>query len=64
MSTGVPVSIWRDTNGLTEYSTEGENYIVDTLGNNLVDTLSNFIVDTGIIATLIPPTTWVENDAV
>ncbi len=60
----VPVTIWRDPDGLTEYGSEGVNDIVDTLGNNLVDTVGNQIVDTGVTATLIPSTTWEEDDSV
>lgn len=63
MSVDVPVTVWRDTNGLTEYSTEAANDIVDTLDNNLVDTVGNQIVDTGVVATLIPATAWEEDDS-
>lgn len=62
MSVNIPATIYRNTNGLTEYSTEEANDLVDTLGINLVDTLGIQIVDTGVIATLIPSTTWEEND--
>lgn len=63
MPVNVPVTIYRDTNGLTEYSNTEISDIVDNLANNLVDTLGNDIVDTGVIETLIPPTVYVENDA-
>lgn len=63
MSTDVPVTVWRDTNGLSEYSNEGANNIVDTLGNYLVDPSGNFIVDTGVVQTLIPSTIWEEDDS-
>ena len=63
MATNVPVTIWRDTNGLTEYSSEGANDIADPLGNHLVDVLNNQIVDTGVTATPLPATVWTENDA-
>lgn len=63
MAVNVPATTWRDTNGLTEFSSEGANDIVDTLGNNLVDTLDNQIVDTGVIATVIPATEWEEDDS-
>lgn len=64
MSTDVPVSIWRDTDGLTDYSSGDVSYIVDTLGINLVDTAGIGIVDTGVVATLIPSTIWEEDDSV
>jgi hypothetical protein len=64
MSVDVPQTEWRDTNGLTEYSTGGVNNIVDTVGNFLVDPSSNFIVDTGVTATPIPATVWTEDDSV
>lgn len=63
MSVGTPQTIWRDTDGLTEYSNGGINDIVDNLGNNLVDTLTNQIVDTGVVAALIPSTIWEEDDS-
>ncbi len=64
MAVNVPATVWRNTNGLSEFSNEGANYIVDTLDNNLVDTLGNYVVDTGVIDTLIPDTIWEENDGV
>lgn len=63
MATDVPVTVWRNTNGLTEFSSEGANDIVDTLANNLVDTLGNQIVDTGVVENLIPSTIWEEDDS-
>lgn len=63
MSVNVPVTVYRDTSGLTEYSGEGVNNIVDTLGNFLVDTGGNQIVDTGVVATLIPSTIWEEDNS-
>jgi len=63
MPTNLPVTVWRNTNGLTEFSSGGVNDIVDTLSNNLVDTLGNQIVDTGVVATLIPDTAWEEDDS-
>lgn len=63
MATDVPVTIWRDTDGLSEYSNEGANDIVDTLDNNLVDINGNNIVDTGVVRTRIPSTEWVEDDS-
>jgi len=62
MSVNVPVTVYRNTNGLTEFTNEGINDIVDSSANNLVDTDGNDIVDTGVVATLIPPTTYEEND--
>lgn len=64
MSTNVPQTVWRDTNGLTEYSGGAIRYIVDTLGAFLVDPSATFIIDTGVIADLIPATVWEENDSV
>lgn len=63
MSDNVPVSIWRDTDGLTEYSNTGVEDIVDTSDVNLVDTDGVDVVDTGVTATLIPSTTWTEDDS-
>lgn len=63
MSVNAPATVWRNTNGLTEYSSESANDIADTLGNNLVDTLGNQIIDTGVIATLIPATAWEQDDS-
>lgn len=63
MSVDVPVTIWQATDGLSEFSSEGTNDIVDTLGNNLVDTLGNQIVDTGVTQTMIPATEWTEDDS-
>lgn len=64
MPVNVPVTIWRDPNGLTEYSGSGVYDIDDPSGVLLVDTNSDNIVDTGVLATLIPSTEWVENDGV
>lgn len=64
MSVGLPATVYRSTDGLSEWSSEAANDIVDTLGNNLVDTAGNQIVDTGIIQTLIPATVWAEDDSV
>jgi hypothetical protein len=64
MPVNVPVTVYRDTSGLTEFSSESPNDIVDTLGNDLVDPSGNQIVDTGVIATLIPATAWTEDDSV
>jgi hypothetical protein len=64
MSVGTPVSVWRNTDGLTEYSSEGANYIVDTADFYLVDTTGFYVIDTGVVADLIPASEWVENDAV
>lgn len=56
-----PASEWRPTDGLSEFSNEGPNNIVDTLGVFLVDPSAVFIVDTGVIE-MIPDTEWIEND--
>lgn len=61
MSKNVPVSIYRDTSGLDEFSNQGVDDIVDVLGNNLVDVLGNQIVDTGVLTTQIPSTIWLNN---
>ncbi len=58
--TGIPVTVWRDTSGLSEYTSEGANDIVDTSSNNLVDPSGNQIVDTGVVQTMIPATEWEE----
>lgn len=64
MAISEPQTIWRDTSGLTEYSSDGPNNIVDTLGNLLVDPSGNFVVDTSVVATLIPATVWEEDDSI
>lgn len=64
MSTGVPATQWRDTNGLTEFSSDGVSNIIDTLGVFLDDPSGVFVVDTGVIATLIPGTQWVQDDSI
>lgn len=63
MATNVPVSVWRDTDGLSEYTNEGAYYIDDTAGFYLTDPSGFYIVDTGVIATLIPDTVWEEDDS-
>lgn len=63
MAENVPVTIYRDTSGLTEYNNIGTNYIVDTLDNNVADPSGNLIVDTGVVATPIPATVWEEDDS-
>lgn len=64
MSVDTPQTVWRSTNGLVEYGTDGPNDIVDPSDNHLVDTNGNQIVDTGVLATLIPSTVWEEDDSV
>lgn len=64
MAVNVPVTEWRDTPGLTEFSNQGVCYIVDPSATYLVDPSSTFIVDTGVIENLIPATIWSENDGV
>lgn len=64
MSVDVPATVWRDTNGLSEYSNTGVDYIVDTTNFYLVDTVGFYIVDTGVAANLIPATIWEEDDSI
>lgn len=64
MAVDIPQTSWRDTNGLTEYGSQGPNYIVDTVGFYLVDVSGFYIVDTGVTATLIPSTTWIGDDSI
>lgn len=64
MATDVPVTVWRDTQGLSEFSNSGAYYIVDTTSFYLVDPSGFYITDTGVIQTLIPSTTWEENDSI
>lgn len=64
MAVNVPTTQWRDTSGLTEYSSSGVYNIVDTTATFLVDPSGVFIVDTGVLATLIPSTVWVEDDSI
>lgn len=62
MSVDVPSTVWRATDGLSEYSSEGINDIVDPSGNFLVDPSGNQIIDTGVVNTRIPATVWTEDD--
>lgn len=64
MAVDVPQTVWRDTNGLSEYSNTGVDYIVDTTSFYLVDTLGFYIVDTGVTENLIPATVWEEDDSI
>lgn len=64
MAVDVPVTVWRDTDGLSEYSNTGVNYIVDTADFYLVDPSGYYIVDTGVSRTLIPDTIWEEDDSI
>lgn len=57
-------TVWRATNGLSDFGSTSPSNIVDTLGDFLVDSLGIFVVDTGIINTLIPPTVWEEDNTV
>lgn len=63
MATNVPATVWQPTDGNSEYSFTGVDFIVDPSGAFLVDTSSAFIVDTGVTATLIPATVWIEDDS-
>lgn len=63
MSVNTPVTIWRDTDGLTEYGSDVPDYIVDTSSFYLVDTTGDYVVDTGVTAQLIPATVWEEDDS-
>lgn len=62
MSVDVPVSIWQENSGATEFSNVGVDNIVDPSGTFLVDPSGVFIVDTGVLRTPIPATVWVERD--
>lgn len=64
MSTNVPVTTWRDTNGLTEYSNGGIFNIDDNLSQLLIDPSGTFIVDTGVLANLIPASVWEEDNSI
>lgn len=63
MATNEPQTIWQDTNGLTEFSSDGPNYIVDMADFYLVDTAGFYVTDTGVTANLIPSTVWVTDDS-
>lgn len=60
----IPVSIWRPTDGNSEFSSEGISDIVDASGDSLVDPSGDQIVDTGVVETNIQATDWEENDSV
>lgn len=64
MAVDVPVSIWRNTNGLGEYTNTGAEDLVDTAGVDLVDTAGVQIVDTGVTFTQIPASVWIGDDSV
>lgn len=64
MATNVPVSVWRDTDGLSEYSSTGVYDIDDPSGVFLVDPSGVNIVDTGVLATMIPASVWKEDDSI
>lgn len=57
-------SIWRPTNGLSEFGNRSADNIVDPSGVFLVDPSGVFIIDTGVTETLIPSTIWEENDSI
>lgn len=63
MSTNTPVTVWRDTQGLNEYGSNGPNNIIDPSSNFLIDPSLNQIIDTGVLITRIPSTTWVEDES-
>lgn len=63
MSTDIPVTIWRNTDGFGEFSNTGVVDIVDTTGTDLVDTTGIQIVDTGVTFTDIPASIWTEDDS-
>lgn len=64
MAINVPTTTWQDVRGNTEYDNTGVQYIVDTTGVFLVDTTGINIVDTGVTATSIPATLWVEDNSI
>ncbi len=43
----------------TEYTNGTANNIIDPSANNFIDPDGNQIIDTGLVGTLIQPTTWV-----
>lgn len=64
MPVDVPQTVWRNTDGLTEYSNGGVYNIDDPSDVYLVDPSGVFIVDTGVVASLIPASVWAEDDSV
>lgn len=58
-----PVSLWRPTDGHSDFSNDGVAFIVDPSRNFLVDTIRNNIVDTGVVESEIPATDWIEDDS-
>lgn len=64
MSKNVPVTVWRDTSGLSEFSNGGVFNIDDNLSQLLIDPSGVFIVDTGVISTPIPQTEWEEDNSI
>lgn len=63
MSTNVPVTVWRNTDGLGEFTGADVQEIVDINDVNLVDIDGVYVVDTGVIFTQIPATIWEEDDS-
>jgi flagellar basal body rod protein FlgG len=64
MAVNIPQTVWRSTDGLTEYSSDGANYLIDTTNFYLVDTTGYYLVDTGVVENLIPATAWEEDDSI
>jgi hypothetical protein len=63
MAGGLPVTVWRDQQGIIDYGSDGVNNIVDIDDNYLVDINGNFVVDTGVTAAMVPATIWSEDDS-
>lgn len=64
MAVGIPATVWRPTDGNSEFTDTGVNYIVDTADFYLVDTTGFYVVDTGVTNALIPSTVWEEDDSI
>ena len=63
MATDIPATVWRNTDGLGEYSSGSAQDVVNNSGIDLVDINGNQVVDTGVMFTQIPDTTWEEDDS-
>lgn len=46
-----------------EYNAGTPFDIADASGNQLVDGSANHVTDNGVVETLLPTTTWTENDS-
>lgn len=63
MSTTVPATVWRPTDGGSEASNPGVSDLVDAAGVFLADSSGNLLADNGSILTQLPATVWAEDNS-